>query len=331
MDEIEEENGQDIIDPWGIVNKPLRVLNDKAKWICEALFGRYLPIIYPCHICYTVYELEDELKEHFRLSHPGLENCCDNGPHYDRERELYVCPVCKRQVCHKQKSAIYFTHHLRKCSGDTHPVSRSCPQCNKTFTSFRPYMFHTKNNCETKEFMCHICSQNFKDVKYLASHLSYVHSTARPYQCTKCDKSYKRRPELRMHMQTHQDTMEYSCEKCGKAFHRKRILKIHMTTHLSEAEKRYACHLCSHRFSKKSFLVNHLTTHSSFRRFACEVCGSQVKTRDSLKQHRKRVHKLNTPLLEACILQVETEIDPKLTTTTTVVVKEETVIEEFQF
>ena len=25
MDEIEEENGQDIIDPWGIVNKPLRV------------------------------------------------------------------------------------------------------------------------------------------------------------------------------------------------------------------------------------------------------------------------------------------------------------------
>ena len=25
MDEIEEDNGQDIIDPWGIVNKPLRV------------------------------------------------------------------------------------------------------------------------------------------------------------------------------------------------------------------------------------------------------------------------------------------------------------------
>jgi len=330
--EDEDNSSQDVVDPWGIVNKPFRVLNERSKWTCEALFGRYIPIIYPCHICYNVFEFEEELKEHFRVNHVGQENCCDNGSHYDKEREVYTCPVCKRDVCHKLKSAIYFIYHLRKCSGETHPVSRSCPQCHKNFTSFRTYMFHTKNNCETKDFMCHICSQSFKDVKYLANHLSYVHSTARPYKCTKCDKSYKRRPELRMHMQTHADTMEYSCEKCGKAFHRKRNLKVHMNTHLSEAEKRYACHVCTHRFSKKSFLVNHLTTHSSFRKFACEICGSQVKTKDSLKQHRKRVHKLTTDLPQACFLKPELELDSKLSmTTTTVVVKEETVIEDFQF
>ncbi len=49
MDEIEEENGQDIIDPWGIVNKPLRV---SSQLIFIALRGdciEYIMIkqIYP--------------------------------------------------------------------------------------------------------------------------------------------------------------------------------------------------------------------------------------------------------------------------------------------
>ncbi len=56
------------------------------------------------------------------------------------------------RFCNRIVAALPKKSHKYYCS-------RSCPQCNKTFTSFRPYMFHTKNNCETKEFMCHICSQ----------------------------------------------------------------------------------------------------------------------------------------------------------------------------
>ena len=63
--EDEDNSSQDVVDPWGIVNKPFRVLNERSKWTCEALFGRYIPIIYPCHICYNVFEFEEELKAGF--------------------------------------------------------------------------------------------------------------------------------------------------------------------------------------------------------------------------------------------------------------------------
>ena len=39
-----------------------------------------------------------------------------------------------------------------------------------------------------------------------------------------------------------------------------------------------------------------MTVHSDIRRFACEVCGARVKTRDTLKQHRKKLHNLLTPV-----------------------------------
>jgi len=35
------------------------------------------------------------------------------------------------------------------------------------------------------------------------------------------------------------------------------------------------------------------------------VCNAQVKTRDTLLQHRKKVHRLFTPIPESCVLQPE--------------------------
>ena len=35
--------------------------------MCEAMFGQMYDLLYPCHICYTVYKSEEELREHFRL------------------------------------------------------------------------------------------------------------------------------------------------------------------------------------------------------------------------------------------------------------------------
>ena len=69
-----------------------------------------------------------------------------------------------------------------------------------------------------------------------------------------------------------------------------------MKTHYTEDEKKHVCNICGHRFAKIKFLKNHMTVHSDIRQFACEICGARVKTKDTLKQHRKKLHNLLTPV-----------------------------------
>merc|ERR1719468_1353534 len=91
----------------------IKVISDRSKWICEALFGEVYPILYPCHICYSVFKLEEELKEHFRITHPGQQNYPEHGSQYDEDIGGFNCPTCKRNVCKKQKSSIYFAFHMQ--------------------------------------------------------------------------------------------------------------------------------------------------------------------------------------------------------------------------
>ena len=38
----------------------------RSEWVCEALLGRTVPILYPCHVCYTAFPDEKSIKDHFR-------------------------------------------------------------------------------------------------------------------------------------------------------------------------------------------------------------------------------------------------------------------------
>jgi hypothetical protein len=58
-----------------VVYKPYRISSDHAEWICQSLLGRAVDQLFPCHICYIVYEAAAELEAHFTAAHPpGLLN-----------------------------------------------------------------------------------------------------------------------------------------------------------------------------------------------------------------------------------------------------------------
>lgn len=192
---------------------------------------------------------------------------------------------------------------MQKCRGNLHAVVRSCPNCPEKFTSLKMFQMHLQSKCGALSFVCHICGLGLKSKANLRNHVMYFHTTERKYNCNVCESAFKREFDLKLHMRRHMGSLDFSCEKCGKAFPVKKALTKHMKTHLSEAEKPHVCHICGNRFTLKAFLINHLTTHSDFRGFACEVCSVKLKTRDSLSQHRRKVHKLNTRIPESCILK----------------------------
>ena len=60
----------------------------------------------------------------FRTEHPGLQNFIEFGQYYNNIDKGFECPVCKRNVCKKDRNTIYFTYHMQKCRGNLHPVVR---------------------------------------------------------------------------------------------------------------------------------------------------------------------------------------------------------------
>ena len=298
-DTEDDSEGEDEVDrdPEQIVLKPYQIDSHRSEWICQSLLGRLVQTLYPCHICYQVFDSKDALRQHFKAEHKGLVNHISNGPYYNSETSSFTCPICQNEVCKNQSSSIKFIYHVKKCSGQAYKFKKACDECEEEFTQFKAFKSHVVLHDATKNFMCHLCTKHFPSNARLNYHVQYVHSTFKPYNCDKCDKSYKRKAELQEHEEmSHSINFNYSCEKCGKQFYGKKNLALHMKTHYTDDEKKHICNICGHRFAKIKFLKNHMTVHSDIRRFACEVCGARVKTRDTLKQHRKKLHNLLTPV-----------------------------------
>jgi len=295
--EDEDETEGDEHDPEQIILKTYNIKGDRADWICQALMGRTVERLFPCHVCYSVFVTDEELRQHFRSVHRDMGNRVRNGPYFDGENLTYNCPVCSKDVCRKQTNSIFFIYHFRKCAGQTFQIQKSCQDCGKEFTEFPLYKAHVDTHKAMRSFMCHVCTKVFPSNARLNYHVQYVHSSYKPYHCSKCTKSYKRKAELLEHEEmSHSTHFNYSCDKCGKQFYGKKNLALHMKTHYTEEEKKHVCNVCGYRFAKIKFLKNHLTTHSDIRQYACEICGARVKTRDTLKQHRKKLHNLLTPV-----------------------------------
>ena len=302
----ENETGE-VFDPDQILLKPFNITNDRAEWICLALFNRLAQTLYPCHVCYQVFDVADSLKQHFRANHPGLANIVSNGSYFDADNNCFQCPSCSGSVCKNQTTSIKFIYHVKKCTKDAYPVRKSCQECGVEFSQYKQFKSHTLQHVDQKNaFMCHLCTKSFPSNPRLNYHVQYVHSAVKPHSCDQCDKSYKRKAELQEHIEmAHSSGFNYSCEKCGKQFYGKKNLALHMKTHYTNEEKKHVCNVCGHRFAKIKFLKNHMTVHSDVRKFACEVCGARVKTRDTLKQHRKKLHNLLTPVPKNALVNEE--------------------------
>jgi len=315
----QEDTATENIDPWGVINRPLRVANLRSEWICEALFGCLYPILFPCHICYSVFHDEQAIKQHFSENHLNLENCVENGSLYDKENDCFNCPICKKDVCKNQKSSIYFTYHWKNCSNEVHEVIKTCEKCLKSFNKYNTFTNHQLYFCtegENKGFICHICTTLIKTKRELDTHVKYVHSNMRQFECEQCQKRFKRKGDLVVHMQSHTAVPGFFCEQCGKSFFKKRNLKSHLATHdTSDSSKKHECLQCGRKFLRLQALKNHLTTHSNERLYSCEVCGARVKTPGTLMTHRKKVHKLTTPLPKTNLSGICIDNQPKVTTT----------------
>ena len=107
-------------------------------------------------------------------------------------------------------------------------------------------------------YACHMCDYQCSGKKILDQHKLSRHSEEKPYQCHQCDKKFKLKGTLTVHLQTHSNERRFQCKKCEKNFKSRCVL----CEHEKNGPQNLCCELCFYRTNLKTNLLRHKKIHS---------------------------------------------------------------------
>lgn len=129
---------------------------------------------------------------------------------------------------------------------------------------------------------CLICNKEFKKKCNLKLHM-VTHSGHKPHKCNQCSKSFFVYGQLARHMRLHTGEKQYSCTQCDKSFFKHYNLTRHMMSHTGE--KNHECLVCGKLFGWKSDLFRHMKRHTAMKEFQCSQCYKSYYRKDELIGH----------------------------------------------
>lgn len=125
---------------------------------------------------------------------------------------------------------------VKSNSDDVRPLRNVC------FCKYCEAPFIHRNECDAHEnthdhslpYVCNFCPFRGDNQTNFIGHIRQCHDAERPYYCTRCNKHFGRRADLRKHGVSHTGIRPFSCPVCGKAFSRKTNVTNHMKVHESK-------------------------------------------------------------------------------------------------
>ncbi|XP_045782950.1 uncharacterized protein PF11_0213-like isoform X2 [Maniola jurtina] len=252
---------------------------------------------YKCKICSKVFSERGGLNHHLQLHTSDKPFSCNkctftcktkkylhrhaNRVHTKREKDN-ECDVCGKKFLFKSLLDRHVYIH-----SDVRPFK--CEVCNKGFNSRYSLSSHRHTHTGAKPYKCDYCDYACRDNSTLRKHKERHTGITRLYQCTACDKSYKTKSVLKMHIaEVHMavDIKTMPCSECGKMFKCLKTLNNHVRlSHLKLYKCK--CEICGITLSNKYNMRSHLTSHIDYRPFKCsfEGCDKRFKDKCGLKKH----------------------------------------------
>ena len=111
------------------------------------------------------------------------------------------------------------------------------------------------------------------------------------FPCPFCDKCFKRRPDVKRHINLHTGAKSYSCNLCFESFGTTGHLESHRVK-VHALKKDIICTACFESFKTKKELSQHMKNAHSLEvnTWSCELCNIKFDTKKEVQNHDKTVH-----------------------------------------
>lgn len=173
-----------------------------------------------------------------------------------------------------------------------------CTYCEKRFTTITKLRAHTRIHTVEQPYCCSYCKKPFRTKTVLKLHLQ-LH-TGKRYKCTECEMRFTQVQKLKIHLRTHSGDRPFQCSKCSKSFISKPNLIKHVNKECLPSQYNgkqnnnkgntscYICDICHKNFTEKYYLSDHIqSVHLKVKSFPCKICGLVSSTSSNRRKHEK--------------------------------------------
>ncbi|XP_060076710.1 zinc finger protein 235-like isoform X2 [Ylistrum balloti] len=213
----------------------------------------------------------------------------------------YSCQICGRGFQQETQLEKHSKKHLWKTfkdsfnpqlqlqTKDTHEgfASVDCRYCGMTFPYENQYKEHVmKEHQGVNMFNCQLCERDFKSRLGLKLHMM-GHTGERPHVCTICGKGFRQKVSLITHSKKHTEDI-HTCNVCGENFRKAISLRNHLVVHTQV--QIFRCVKCGKKFKDEKFYIKHMETHGVSMTLACEHCELEFEEEESYRVHCATEH-----------------------------------------
>uniref|UniRef100_A0A8D8JN17 Transcription factor grauzone n=1 Tax=Culex pipiens TaxID=7175 RepID=A0A8D8JN17_CULPI len=164
--------------------------------------------------------------------------------------------------------------------------------CRRKLSNRTNMMEHMDWHENPKAYHCEFCNKNYKGKSSLAMHMTLSHSREEElvYKCDLCRQSFALQHMLKRHMTQHEKA---PCPECGKVLANKGALRSHQKNMHSDVDRRMICDTCGQEFLNKVCFERHVLEHAgidSLQRFQCHICQRWLRGERGLHFHLQYTH-----------------------------------------
>ncbi|KAK7102960.1 zinc finger protein 585A-like [Littorina saxatilis] len=279
------------LNPKGDKPSPRTELDSKS---IELLLKIKEEMLHCCSKCDLVFGRKDFYMEHlithaYTLDNEGKHVCNLCQGEFSEYKDLHLHAVIPPG---KETCSVCGTVFISRCQVNSHQLIHTddqrltkCQRCGESVLRSEIKAHKKAHSEKSQKSICPQCGKCFMSRAGLSAHLS-VHSDVRPFSCSVCDASFKKKQLLVSHQQTHGEKKK-QCEICGAKFHREFVLKMHIQSH--HLGLKFQCSICGHVFKTKFYHDKHKRQHLKQKSKECSHCGLRYHTTKELETHM-RVH-----------------------------------------